>query len=80
MKWEGNRESDNVEDRAMAAAVVVAGARVRGAQHRHWHHRDRPAGRLGLLGINPLTILGLLSGGGAHRAGAAGTGAATACR
>ena len=62
MKWEGNRQSDNVEDR-----------RASGAGPR----RGIPGGRsIGIgtiaialvggwvLGINPLTILGMLSGDG----------------
>ena len=60
MKWEGNRESDNVEDR-------------RGSGGGFTHPGGRGIGigtiviaLLGgwLLGINPLTLLGLLSGAG----------------
>ncbi len=57
MKWEGNRESDNVEDRRgdgggllggrSIGIVTIVVALVGG-----W-----------IFGINPLTILGLLSGG-----------------
>ncbi len=62
MKWEGNRQSDNVEDRRGSGAGMGPG---------------RPGGRgIGLgsivialvagwvFGINPLTVLGVLSGGG----------------
>ncbi len=59
MKWEGNRESDNVEDRRSAGGGrPVFGGRSIGigtiviALLGGW-----------ALGINPLTILGLLSGG-----------------
>ena len=40
MRWEGNRESGNVEDRRGEGG----GRRLRPGrpQHRHWHHRDRP--------------------------------------
>ncbi|MDR2326339.1 MAG: zinc metallopeptidase [Acidovorax sp.] len=64
MKWEGNRESDNVEDRRSdsggGGGMPVFGGRGIGigtivvALVGGW-----------ALGINPLTILGLLSGGGA---------------
>ncbi len=62
MKWEGNRESDNVEDRRGSGGgggMPVFGGRSIGigtiviALLGGW-----------VLGINPLTILGLLSGGG----------------
>ena len=63
MKWEGNRESDNVEDRRSGGGggggSPVFGGRSIGigtiviALVGGW-----------VLGINPLTILGLLSGGG----------------
>ena len=62
MKWEGNRESDNVEDRRGSGGgggMPVFGGRSIGigtiviALVGGW-----------VLGINPLTILGLLSGGG----------------
>lgn len=62
MKWEGNRESDNVEDRRSGGGgggSPVFGGRGIGigtiviALVGGW-----------VLGINPLTILGLLSGGG----------------
>jgi uncharacterized protein len=67
MKWEGQRQSDNVEDR-------------RGSPHADAGPSRRLGGRgIGLgsvvialvagwiFGINPLTVLGLLSGGGAER-------------
>ena len=63
MRWDGNRESDNVEDDRDGGGGGVGGIRLGG-------------GGIGLgsvvvalvagwiFGINPLTILGLLSGGG----------------
>ena len=61
MKWEGNRESDNVEDRRDGGGdgFQMLGGRSIGigtiviALLGGW-----------LLGVNPLTLLGLLSGGG----------------
>ncbi|MBA4005032.1 MAG: metalloprotease, partial [Delftia sp.] len=62
MRWDGNRESDNVEDRrdeGGGGGGPVFGGRSIGigtiviALVGGW-----------VLGINPLTILGLLSGGG----------------
>lgn len=59
MKWEGNRESDNVEDRRGSGGSPIFGGRNIGigtivvALVGGW-----------VLGINPLTILGFLSGGG----------------
>ncbi|HNI77033.1 MAG TPA: neutral zinc metallopeptidase [Giesbergeria sp.] len=60
MKWEGNRESDNVEDRrGSGGGFPIPGGRGIGigtiviALLGGW-----------LLGVNPLTLLGLLSGGG----------------
>ena len=67
MKWEGNRESDNVEDRRDGydggGGGGVFGGRSIGigtiviALLGGW-----------MFGINPLMILGLLSGGGAPTA------------
>jgi uncharacterized protein len=60
MKWEGNRQSNNVEDRRSGGGSPVLGGRSIGigtivvALVGGW-----------VLGINPLTILGMLSGGGA---------------
>ena len=63
MKWEGNRESDNVEDARGSSGGGGGGFRVGG-------------GSVGIgtvavalvagwvFGINPLTVLGLLGGGG----------------
>ena len=75
MKWEGNRESDNVEDRrgegSGSGGRPVLGGRSIGigtiviALLGGW-----------ILGVNPLTILGLLSGGAPPGAGAAGARAA----
>lgn len=71
MKWDGNRQSDNVEDRRSdgggGGAGNVLGALLGG--------RRMGAGVIVLallggwvLGVNPLTILGLLDGGGAPSA------------
>ena len=64
MKWEGNRESDNVEDRRDEGGGGGGGSPVFGG-------RSIGIGTIVIalvggwvLGINPLTILGLLSGGG----------------
>lgn len=60
MKWEGNRQSNNVEDRRSGGGSPVFGGRSIGigtiviALVGGW-----------VLGVNPLTILGMLSGGGA---------------
>jgi predicted metalloprotease len=59
MKWEGNRQSRNVEDRRSGGTAPVFGGRNIGigtivvALIGGW-----------VLGINPLTLLGVLSGGG----------------
>ncbi len=64
MKWEGNRESDNVEDRRSGGGLGGGGGLLGG--------RSIGIGTIVIalvggwvLGINPLTILNLLSGGGA---------------
>ena len=59
MKWEGNRESDNVEDRRSSGGLSMPGGRGIGIG-------TIVVALLGgwALGINPLTILSLLSGGG----------------
>ena len=60
MKWEGNRESDNVEDRrGSGGGFPIPGGRGIGIG-------TIVVALLGgwLLGVNPLTLLGLLSGGG----------------
>ena len=61
MKWEGNRESDNVEDRrdGGGGGFQMLGGRSIGIG-------TIVVALLGgwLLGVNPLTLLGLLSGGG----------------
>lgn len=61
MKWEGNRESSNVEDRRADGGRPVFGGRSIGI------------GTIAIaliggwaLGINPLTLLGVLSGGGSE--------------
>ena len=64
MKWEGNRQSDNVEDRRGSGGTGGGGMRIGG--------RGIGIGTIvialvggWILGINPLTLLGALSGGGA---------------
>ncbi len=69
MKWEGNRQSDNVEDRRDDGGGGVGGGGGRGIG-------GLGGGRLGIggivialvasyfLGINPMTVLGVLGGGG----------------
>lgn len=57
MKWEGNRQSDNVEDRRSGGAPMLGGRSIGigtivVALIGGW-----------VLGINPLTLLGVLSGG-----------------
>lgn len=68
MKWEGNRESDNVED-ARAGGGGGGGIRLGGG-------RGIGLGTVAIalvagwvFGINPLTVLGLLSGGGGASTG-----------
>lgn len=59
MKWEGNRQSKNVEDRRSSGGAPVLGGRNIGIG-------TIVVALLGgwLLGVNPLTLLGVLSGGG----------------
>ena len=62
MKWEGNRESDNVEDQRSGGGGgggFPLGGRSIGIS-------TIVAALLGgwVLGVNPLTLLGMLSGGG----------------
>lgn len=52
MKWEGNRQSDNVEDRRGSGGSFGVGSVVIALVA--W----------GVFGINPLTTLGLLAGSG----------------
>ena len=63
MKWEGNRESDNVEDRRDDAGGGFSGGGLLGG--RSIGIGTIVAALLGswIFGINPLTILSLLSGG-----------------
>jgi len=63
MKWEGNRQSDNVEDRREGGAGRGGGRRMIGG-------RGIGVGTIviallagWIFGINPMTVLGLLSGG-----------------
>jgi predicted metalloprotease len=67
MKWEGNRQSDNVEDRRSGGGGLGGGGLFGG--------RSIGIGTIvvalvggWIFGINPLTLLGLLSGGGAPTA------------
>ncbi|MET0383320.1 MAG: neutral zinc metallopeptidase [Burkholderiaceae bacterium] len=64
MKWEGQRESDNVEDRRDQDG---GGLGFGGFGVRHIGIGAIAVALIGgwVLGVNPLTILGLLSGGGA---------------
>ena len=71
MKWEGNRESDNVEDRRDAGPSGGGGFPIGG--------RGIGLGTIVIallggwvLGVSPLTLLGLLSGGVTALVGAAG--------
>ena len=64
MKWEGERESENVEDRRSSGGGGFSGLGIGG--------RGIGIGTIAIalvggwiFGINPLTILGMLSGGGA---------------
>jgi len=68
MKWEGNRESDNVEDRRSGGGGGGRGGGLGGLiGGRGIGVGTIVIALLGgwMFGINPLTILGLLSGGGA---------------
>ncbi|MEO7160193.1 MAG: neutral zinc metallopeptidase [Polaromonas sp.] len=67
MKWEGNRESDNVEDRRSDGGGGFGGGLLGG---RSIGIGTIVIALLGgwIFGINPLTILSLLSGGGAPTA------------
>ena len=58
MKWEGNRQSDNVEDRRGDGAPMLGGRSI--------GIGTNVVALIGgwVLGINPLTLLGVLSGGG----------------
>jgi predicted metalloprotease len=63
MKWEGNRQSDNVEDRRDASPLGGGGFRIGGG-------RGIGLGTIvialvagWIFGINPLTLLGVLDGG-----------------
>jgi len=68
MKWEGNRESDNVEDRRSEGAGGFGGGGLLGG--RSIGIGTIVVALLGgwMFGINPLTILSMLSGGGAPTA------------
>ena len=71
MKWEGNRQSDNVEDRRGDAESLGGGSGSRsGFGGRGIGIGTIVIALLGgwVLGVNPLTILGLLSGEGAPTA------------
>ncbi len=71
MKWEGNRESDNVEDRRDGGGSGGGGGLLGGLLGgRGFGIGTIVIALLGgwVLGVNPLTILGLLSGNGAPTA------------
>ena len=64
MKWQGNRESDNVEDARSAGGRLAGGVRLGGG-------RGIGLGTIAvalvagwIFGINPMTLLSLLGGGG----------------
>jgi uncharacterized protein len=66
MKWEGNRQSDNVEDRRGQTGSGGGGSRLGGG-------RGMGLGTIvialiagWIFGINPLTVLGILGGGGSE--------------
>ena len=68
MKWEGNRESDNVEDRRSSGGGFGGGGGMLGG-------RSIGIGTIAvaliggwIFGINPLTLLSMVSGGGAPTA------------
>ena len=67
MKWEGNRESDNVEDRRDGGGGGGGGGLGGLVGGRGIGIGTIVIALIGgwAFGINPLTILGLLSGGGA---------------
>ena len=67
MKWEGQRESDNVEDLRDQGGGGGGGSGFGGFGARHIGIGTIVIALIGgwIFGINPLTILGLLSGGGA---------------
>lgn len=64
MRWEGNRESDNVEDRRASGGGGVGGGGMPGIGGRGIGIGTIVIALLGgwLLGVNPLTLLGMLSG------------------
>ena len=66
MKWEGQRESDNVEDLRDQGGDGGGGSGFGGFGVRHIGIGTIAIALIGgwIFGINPLTILGLLSGGG----------------
>jgi predicted metalloprotease len=66
MKWEGQRESDNVEDRRDDTGGGGGGGSFGGFGGRHIGIGAIVIALIGgwIFGINPLTILGVISGGG----------------
>lgn len=64
MRWEGNRESDNVEDRRASGNGGMGGGGLPGIGGRGIGLGTIVIALLGgwLLGVNPLTLLGMLSG------------------
>jgi uncharacterized protein len=64
MKWEGNRESENVEDRRGASGGGGMGGLPIGGRHIGLGSVAIALVAGWIFGINPLTVLGLLSGGG----------------
>ena len=64
MKWEGNRESDNVEDARDDSGGGSGGGGI-GGRHIGIGSIVIALAASYFLGVNPMTVLGLLSGGGA---------------
>ena len=69
MKWEGNRESDNVEDRRDSGGGGGGGGGGIGGRHIGIGSVVIALAASYFFGVNPMTVLGLLSGGGAPDTG-----------
>ncbi len=65
MKWEGNRESDNVEDRRDEGGGGLLGGGGLGGRHIGIGSVVIALVASYFLGVSPMTVLNLLSGGGA---------------
>lgn len=64
MKWEGNRQSDNVEDRRGQAGGAGGGFRMGGGKGMGIGTIVIALVAAWIFGINPMTVLGILGGGG----------------